>query len=529
MLAKRVLILLSLCLLIGSLAVVPATAQDGMSEFVFAHSGPIRSMDAHSHWFISSHWLTNLLYDCLIWRAPEGGGYVPQAAQSWELVDDTTWRFHLREGATFHNGEPLDAHAVKWNIDRVRVEIDPQIPLWLQWRFVKDTIVVDDLTIDITTEEPHAYFENDVSFNGCELLPPQYFQEVGQEEFIRNPVGSGPYKLAEFTENDRYVFEAWDDYHSGRPEVDRVIYQVIPEASAQVAALLAGQVDLIASVPVPDRERLEQTEGISLLTETRNRMHHLRVRTQAETGAMAETHDGYQPATMDVNVRWAITHALDRHLLAEVQGAAEGRLARVCSYHPEGYAERYADPDVISEWYNPDLAREYLAKAGFAEGEGPTVYFDTMNNRDGNEKEVAEVVKIMLEEVGFTVDLTVRDTAAHYSEISTPGNNRDIMMTSLGCSVGLLPLFYQCSWEAPRYRACEEEWDAIAQSILTTHDYDTRLELWGQWWEHYMAYQGTVTLYEMTTIAAMNTAEFDFTLRKDGWMTFRDLKLADGM
>ena len=93
----------------------------------------------------------------------------------------------------------------------------------------------------------------------------------------------------------------------------------------------------------------------------------------------------------------------------------------------------------------------------------------------------------------------------------------------------MLPLFYQCSWEAPRYRACDAEWDAVAQAILTTHDFDQRLELWGQWWEHYIEYQGTVTLYEMTSVAALNTAEFDFTLRKDGWMTFRDVKLADGM
>ena len=98
--------------MIGALAFAPAAAQDDASEFVFAHGGPIRPMDAHSHWYGSTHWLTNLLYDCLIWRSAEGGSYVPQAAQSWEIIDDTTWRFHLREGATFHNGEPVDAEAV---------------------------------------------------------------------------------------------------------------------------------------------------------------------------------------------------------------------------------------------------------------------------------------------------------------------------------------------------------------------------------------------------------------------------------
>ena len=143
----------------------------------------------------------------------------------------------------------------------------------------------------------------------------------------------GPTQLVELSENDRYVFEAWDDYHSGRPEVDRVVYQVIPEPSVQVAALLAGQVDMITGVPVPDRDQSRNaTEGITLLTETANIMHHYYARIDTESGAFPETFPDYQPATLDANVRKAITHALDRHLLAEVHGAAEARLARVCSY-----------------------------------------------------------------------------------------------------------------------------------------------------------------------------------------------------
>ena len=525
--AARLLLLVSLVALIGALAIVPATAQDGMTEFVFAHSGPIRPMDAHSHWYGSTHWMLRIYYDCLIGRAADGDGYDAEAAHSWEAVDDTTWRFHLREGNTFHNGEPLDANAVKWNIDRVRHPIG-DIPLYQQWAFVKEVIVVDDLTVDITTEEPHAYFEYDVSYNGCELIPPAYFEEVGQEEFNRNPVGSGPFTLVELSENDRYVFQAWDDYHSGRPEVDRVVFQVIPEPSAQVAALLAGQIDMMTGVPVPDRENLEAAEGISLLSESSNVMYHYYARVDTESGAFPETFPDYQPATLDINVRKAITHALDRHLLAEVHGAAEARLARICSYYPEGFAEKYADPDIISEWYNPDLAKEYLAEAGYAEGEGPTLYLDTPAvGRGGGAKEVAEVAAALLEEVGFTVDLTVRDASAFAVEVQRSGNNRDLMLATLGCGPALLPLFYQCDWNAVAYSICDEEWDAVADAIQVTIDMDERLALWEQWWEFYIDLTQTITLFEVTGVMALNTAEFDFTPRKDGWMIFRDLRLAD--
>ena len=522
----RFLIILSFVVSIGALGFQATTAQDNVSEFVFAHGGPIRTMDAPVTWFGSTHWLTNLLYDCLIWRAADGDGYVPQAAESWENLDDLTWRFNLREGNTFHNGEPLDAEAVKWNLDRVRSRED--FLVHPQWQFIDDVIIVDDWTVDVITKEPYPYFEYDVSFNGCELLPPDYMAEVGEEEFARTPVGSGPYILSEFTESDRYVFEAWDDYWGGRPEVDRVIYQVIPEPSAQVAALLAGQVDLIPSVPVPDRDNLEATDGITLVSETANRMHHLYARVETETGAVAETYPDFEPATLDQNVRQAISHALDRALLAEVQGSASPRLARVCSYYPEGFADEFADPMKVEEWYNPDLAKELLAEAGYADGEGPTIYLDAPTFQMGGEKEVAEVAAAMLEEVGFTVELNILDASAYGEQISSGGNNRDLNMVTLGCSPSLVPLFYQCEWVQANYNVCVDEWDAIAKEILRTVDPDARLALWEQWWDFYIDYSQTITLYEIDNVMAYNSAEFVFTPRKDGWFTFRDVLVADG-
>jgi peptide/nickel transport system substrate-binding protein len=506
------------------LATQPLIAQDEVTEFVFAHSGPIRTMDAPVTWFSSTHWLTNGLYDCLIWRAADGNGYVGQAAESWENVDELTWRFHLREGLTFQNGEPLDAEAVKWNLDRVRTREDFMV--YPQWQFISDVVVVDPLTVDVITAEPHPYFEYDISYNGCQLLPPDYMAEVGEEEFARRPVGSGPYRLAEFTESDRYVFEAWDGYWAGPPAVDRVIYQVIPEPSAQVAALLAGQVDMIPAVPVSDQALLEGTEGISVVRETSNRMTSLYLRVETETGAVAETYPDFVPATADNNVRLAISHALDRDLLAEVQGSAEARLLRVCDYYPEGSIGDYADPEYISAWYNPDLSRQLLAEAGFAEGEGPTVYLDAPTFQFGNEKEVAEIAAAMLEEVGFKVELNVLDTSAYSEQIVSGGNNRDMMVTTLGCAPSLVPSFYRCDWVQANYNVCVPDWDALGAEISTTVDPEARLALWSEWWDYYMNYAQTLTLYEIDSVIAYNSSEFEFTPRKDGWFTFRDLRPA---
>ena len=119
-----------------------------------------------------------------------------------------------------------------------------------------------------------------------------------------------------------------------------------------------------------------------------------------------------------------------------------------------------------------------------------------------------------LEEVGFNVDLTVLDSSAFSVQVSRAGNNRDLMHIALGCGPALLPLFYQCDWSSVNYSICNEEWDAVAEQIQVTIDSDARLDLWEQWWEFYIDTAQTITLYEVTNVMALNTAEFDFTPRQ---------------
>ncbi len=497
-----------------------------MVTFTFAHPGPVYTMDAPVTWYGSTHWITNSIYDCLIWRNGDGSGYQGQAAERWEAMDEDTWRFYLREGLTFHNGEVLDAEAVKWNLDRVRTRED--FLVHPQWQFITDVEVVDELTVDVTTDGPHAYLEYDISYNGCEILPPDYMEEVGEEEFARSPVGSGPYRLVEFTDSERYVLEAWDDYWGGRPEVDRIIYQVIPEVASQVAALLAGQVDFVPGIPAPDRERVEQAEGITLMQETGGRGHHLYLRTGSDFGAMQEMYPDYAVSTESKQIRQAISHALDRELLAEVQGAAIPALVRVPPDQPEGYAETYGTTEFIAEWYDPELARELIAEAGYDPDAGnrPVVNIDAPAFQSGSEKEVAEVIAVMLEEVGFEVNLNVLDAPAFQEQIMTPGNNREVVLITLGSSPSLVPLFYKCDWVQTYRQYCVEEWDAIGQQILDTVDPEERLALWDEWWQYYLDEADTVTLYQIQNVMGMNE-RFEWTPRTDGWFTFRELRVRE--
>ncbi len=316
-----------------------AADDDGPVEFVVAHPGNIGTMDAPKAWDFPTVWLHNMLYDCLIFRAADGAGYVPRIAESWEAIDDVTWRFYLRPDLTFQNGEVLDAEAVKYNLDRVKTRDD--FLVYPQWQFIDSVTVIDPLTIEVKSGKPEAYFESNMAGNGCQILPPGYLEEVGEEEFARNPVGSGPYKLAEFTANDRYVFEAWDDYWGGRPEVDRVIYQVLTEQGTQVAALISGQVDLMSNVPFAELERVQATEGIQIVPGSANTTANLVVRAYDDHGDMAKTYPGYVPSTTNKLIRQAISHALDRTLLAEIQGSSVPALVRINGAFPEAFADKY--------------------------------------------------------------------------------------------------------------------------------------------------------------------------------------------
>lgn len=502
-----------------------ATASSGESQIVIAHTGPIYTMDAPVTWFGATHWLTMMLYDCLLWRAPDNNGYVPMLAERWENIEPTRWRFYLRQDATFHNGEVINADVIKWNIDRVRT--NEEFMVYGQWQFVDSVEVVDEYTVDIVTKEPRAYTEYDLSFNGCEILPPGYMEEVGPEAFAKNPVGSGPYRLVEFTDGERYVFEAWDGYWGGKPAIDRVIYQVIPERASQVAALLAGQVDMIVDTPYADRPRIEQADGVKLVAAPPSWAHQLDLRIETEHGAVATTYPGFVPATTNKLIRQAISHALDRTLLAEVQGSATPSLVYLISIWPEVDREKYIGSEAADAWYDPELSKQLIIEAGFDPDNGnkPKLYFDASSFDQGGEKEVAEAVTAMLEEVGFEVELTLRDNPTYQEQILRPGNNRDIQMVTTAKGPAILLTQTSCSWEGVNY-VCFEELDELNNQILQEVDPVKRAELWGQWWEFYLDEAFTVSMYEIGRFYGMNE-RLEWTPRADGWITPRDARLVD--
>ena len=171
------------------------------------------------------------LYDTLVSR-DANLALKPGLALSWRSVAPTTWEFKLRQGVKFHNGEPFNAQAVKYSFERMQ---DPKTkwPGAASIRLIKSVTVVDDSTVQFTTERPWPLLPRYLGYYGM-IVPPK-LAESGEDALVRHPVGTGPYRFVRWVKDDRVELEANPDYWGGKPRIGRVTFRAIPNESARLA------------------------------------------------------------------------------------------------------------------------------------------------------------------------------------------------------------------------------------------------------------------------------------------------------
>ncbi|MEZ5261111.1 MAG: ABC transporter substrate-binding protein [Acidimicrobiales bacterium] len=317
---------------------------------------------------------------------------VPALAESWEPNEDlTVWTFKLRPGVTFHDGEPWNADAAMFNLDRILVESSPQYYPELNAQAglaiggIESARKVDDMTIEISTKGPWSHLPADLTtiFFGS----PKAIQELGNDGFGKNPVGTGPFKFKEFVQGQRLVMDRNPDYWRGAPKVETVILRPIPDPTARVAALRSGEVNWI-EVPLPDDVESLEAEGFTV---------HL------------NSYDHEWPWVLDTSkapfddkrVRQALNYAIDRESLANdiLQGTA--------SPLPQAAAEaNFAfrkENDLYT--YDPDKAKELLAEAGYPDGFSFRLSFPTSGSGNMVPIPMNEALQADLAEVGVKVQL----------------------------------------------------------------------------------------------------------------------------
>jgi len=406
----------------------------------------VTSFDPPTDWAIVATWIHSNIGDCLVWRDRRTGRFVPWLAEKWERVNETNWKFFLRKGVKFHNGEPLNAQAVKFTIDRILA--DRRILVYNQWTFIKEVRALDDHTVQIETSATEPAMLSKVAGTGCQVLPPRYFQQVGPQEFARNPIGTGPYQFVEFRKDDRVVLKANPDYFQGKPPIDDIVIRAIPEPSTRVAELLRGGIDLTVALPTQDWQRIESNANLKL------------VRYQTTQTIMLGLRTAPPWVTSDRRIREAIDRAIDRSALVKLAGGGTITRTRVTpptlAWHPGLYGKP------AETMYSPDRARQLLREANY---QGQPMTFQSTNVWP-MQKEVTEAIAQMLEGVGIKINLQIMDISTFREQVYFPNRNRELYMDGLGNSFfdpWIAVLGYSCI-RNQRTDYCRPDLDALIQA-----------------------------------------------------------------
>ncbi|HNQ98470.1 MAG TPA: ABC transporter substrate-binding protein [Trueperaceae bacterium] len=314
----------------------------------------------------------------------------PKLATSWHRVDDLTLELTLREGVTFHNGDPFGAEDVKFSFERF---MNPDYRGSLS-RSLFATItavdIVDDHTVRISTAQPDPILEYRLaSLWGAWIVPAKHYQAVGADAFGIEPVGTGFYRLSD-RQPDRIELTAFAGYWGARPAAERVVYRIIPEVSTRVAALIAGEVDIVAALPADQYASVERNADLRVERTLINNIHML-------------VYNTWDSPITDPKLRQALNLGIDRQLIVDAlwHGDAEvPRSHQFAAYGPLFNAERQVQP------YDPDRARQLIAESGY---DGSPVYYLARHTGYVNELPVAEIIVQMWQDLGIDAHVSVVD------------------------------------------------------------------------------------------------------------------------
>jgi peptide/nickel transport system substrate-binding protein len=357
-----------LVVLLGLIHSVPIAAQQPTGTLVFAvESLAAQTLDPILEGRPGNAVYQAAMYDSLVGFNLEKGGVGPGVAERWTMAEDgLSWVFHLRPGQTFHNGDPLTAHDVKFSLERQMSPKSLAAAAASMRRSIRSIEVVDDLTVRVNTNEAQlglpAALSRAVAPEGS-IMPKAYFETVGEEGFRKKPIGSGPWKFVRSVPGDRIEFEAVGHTHwRGRPHFKNLHVLQIPEESTRLAMVRTGEA-AIASIS-PETVLGAGRGGLEVLT------------VPGTMQAVFQFYGTWRPSMKGdpvtrPRVRQALSLAIDREQIIEHVMAGRAQMPR--PFATFGFTDSLS-VDRWKKWsddayrYDPVLAKKILAEEGYPNG-----------------------------------------------------------------------------------------------------------------------------------------------------------------
>ncbi|MBO6902762.1 MAG: ABC transporter substrate-binding protein [Rhizobiaceae bacterium] len=313
-------------------------------------------------------------------RIGSGGEVLPALARSWEISDDgKTYTFHLQEGVKFHDGSDLTAEDVVFSLDRARADDSTNAQKAL-FAAISSVEAVDATTVKVMLNNPQGSFLYNMGWGDAVIVAPE--SADGNKE---NPVGTGPFKFANWAKGSSITIEKNPDYWGEPVALDKAEFRIIPDAAAAIPALLSGDVQAFANMPAGDALSQIQADP---------RFEVVIGSTEGET--ILSTNNGKAPFD-NLKVRQAIAHALNREEI--IAGNGSGLGTPIGSHFSPGNA---AYVDLTGTYpFDPEKAKALLAEAGFPDGFDATIKLPPPPYaRDGG-----QVVASQLRNVGINLEI----------------------------------------------------------------------------------------------------------------------------
>jgi peptide/nickel transport system substrate-binding protein len=377
---------------LGAAAAVPLTAggpalaqTTQKKELITAQSGDVSKFDPHYSTSSNDVRVSFNLFDNLTSRHPDGKLY-PGLATEWKLEGPTTWRFKLRQGVKFHNGDPLTSADVKYSIERT---YDPAAKTMVATVFgtIEKVDAPDASTIVITTKKPDPLLAARLAFYGGQVVPKKYLESVGNDAFNAKPIGSGPVRFTSWVKDDRAILEANPDYWGGKIDMDRWVMRPIPETAPRIAALLKGEVDAITQLPPDQEDRVAANPAT-------------RVAGALYAGLYVLAVNSKRPPLDNPLVKQALSLAIDREAIVKELWRGRG----VVPNGPIAKGDNHFDAGLPPLAYNPTEAKARLQKAGY---KGEEIFIETTVAYVAQDKAMAEAIAAMWKDVGVNVKVEV--------------------------------------------------------------------------------------------------------------------------
>ncbi|AET70875.1 ABC-type dipeptide transport system, periplasmic component [Desulfosporosinus orientis DSM 765] len=382
-------------LLMGCGGIIPAgRSQTPEDTVIFARGADSISLDPVLIEDIESAKVVANVFDTLV-RYKEGSTEVePALATEWSTSEDgKEWTFKLRQGVKFHDGTPFNAEAVKFNMDRQlppnRTEEMPYSSFTLG--MVDKVVAVDDYTVKFILKTPYSPFLLNLAMPfSVPIGSPEAIKKMGKD-FGAHPVGTGPYIFESWEKDAKITLKANPDYWGGKPNIDKLVFEVIKEKSLRADKLIAGDVDIIDGVAPEDVERLKGDEHLNVSLSPGMNISYMGMRTDRKP-------------FNDPKVRQAISMAINRKEL--VKALYQGNALVANGPLPPsllGY-----DKTIQPYPYDPAKAKELLREAGYDDN----LSFDLITYSDSRPyntiggDNLAVAIQGYMKEVGITVNIT---------------------------------------------------------------------------------------------------------------------------